>query len=57
MGHVAARFSSKGFNEAFQVTANKTIQKLWKSSQEGKVILLQMSRVAQNDQPSQLPDR
>ncbi|MFI5129917.1 MAG: FAD-binding and (Fe-S)-binding domain-containing protein [Chitinophagales bacterium] len=33
-------FSSKGFNEAFRVTANKTIKKLWKASQEGKVIIV-----------------
>lgn len=30
-------FSSKGFNEAFAFMANKTIGKLWKCTQEGKL--------------------
>src|SRR6185436_18517438 len=30
-------FSSKGFDNAFRHTANQTIEKLWKYSQEGKI--------------------
>ncbi|HEY0652583.1 MAG TPA: FAD-binding and (Fe-S)-binding domain-containing protein [Chryseosolibacter sp.] len=30
-------FSSKGFTEAYQFTANKTIENLWRSSGEGKL--------------------
>lgn len=30
-------FSSKGFTEAFRVTANQTIEKLWQSSDEGRL--------------------
>jgi len=33
-------FSSKGFNKAFQLTANNTIEKLWESSDEGKIIIV-----------------
>jgi len=30
-------FSSKGFSEAYSITANKMIDKLWKNSEEGKL--------------------
>jgi len=33
-------FSSKGFNKAFQLTANKTIENLWECSEEGKFIIV-----------------
>lgn len=33
-------FSSKGFTKAFQLTANKTIERLWQSSFEGKLMIV-----------------
>jgi D-lactate dehydrogenase len=33
-------FSSKGFTEAFRITANITIEKLWISSAEGKISIV-----------------
>lgn len=33
-------FSSKGFDKAFRLTANKTIKKLWKISDEGKIAVV-----------------
>jgi D-lactate dehydrogenase len=33
-------FSSKGFDKAFRLTANNTIEKLWKISEEGKIAIV-----------------
>ncbi len=33
-------FSSKGFSEAYRITANKIIDRLWKSSEEGKLAII-----------------
>jgi D-lactate dehydrogenase len=33
-------FSSKGFDKAFRLTANQTIEKLWRSSQEGRIVIV-----------------
>jgi D-lactate dehydrogenase len=33
-------FSSKGFDKAFRLTANQTIDKLWECSEEGKIIIV-----------------
>lgn len=33
-------FSSKGFADAYRFTANQTIEKLWRSSEEGKIAIV-----------------
>ncbi len=33
-------FSSKGYADAFRITANKTIEKLWQHSQEGMILVV-----------------